>query len=64
MGMKVMVSTTPTAQYMGAVAIRPISRPLPSGRVPKIRHTATGNSISITITERFQIRPQECTWSM
>ena len=63
--MKVITSTTPTAQYMGAVAIRPTATPFQSGIASLKRiHTSTGKRIRIPIIERFQIVPSLCTESM
>ena len=59
-----MVSITPTAQYMGAVATRPMARAPQSGAAPKRKATVTGNSISRIITPMFQIRPSRWTESM
>ena len=61
---QVTVSMAPTAQYIGAVAIKPISRLLQSGSTPKITHTATGNISSSAITERFQMAPSLWTESI
>jgi Cd2+/Zn2+-exporting ATPase len=61
---KVKVSTIPTAQYIGAVAIRPTSKPLESGRALKIIPTAIGNISIIPSIDKFQALPHLCTRSI
>ena len=63
MGTYVTVSMAPTAQYIGAVARRPMRRLFHSGITPKIRQTATGKASRRTITLKFQIRPSRWTLS-
>jgi hypothetical protein len=63
-GMKVKVSIIPTAQYIGAVAINPRSKPLGSGRALKIIPTAIGNISIIPSIEKFQALPHLCTRSI
>ena len=53
-----------SAQYMGAVAIRPIPRAFQSGAVPKIKATETGNSSRRIITPMFQTVPSLWTESI
>ena len=57
MGTKVIVSMTPTAQYMGAVAIRPTTSAPQSGAAPKRAATVRGKASSKIITEMFQMVP-------
>ena len=64
MGTKVMVSMTPTAQYMGAVAMSPTTKAPQSGAAPKMAATVRGKASSKTMTLRFQILPSRWTESM
>ena len=56
-GIKVITSTIPTAQYIGAVATSPLPRPSQSGADSKINATATGKARSIIIIVIFHILP-------
>ena len=64
MGTKVTVSMAPTAQYMGAVASRPMPSAFQSGAAPKMAATVSGKASSRAITDRFQIVPSRWTESM
>ena len=48
---------TPTAQYMGAVAIRPTTSAPQSGAAPNRAATVRGKASSRIITEMFQMVP-------
>ena len=64
MGTKVMVSITPTAQYMGAVEMIPTASAAQLGDAPKTTATVRGKAISRAMTPRFQIVPSRWTESM
>jgi hypothetical protein len=63
-GINVMVSTIPTAQYIGAVAISPLPTAAQSGTAEKISPTTNGNAIRIIIRAIFHIAPLRYTESI